>query len=533
MATFINRSQYTVRVLHKPALMRDFPHSELAAAREYLQELREQGHPARLEQGDEHWYVRIRKKGYPELSFDGGRYEDAKAAVARIEAERKTGLFIDYTSGHRACYAELFERYVKEVCPDHKACDVEQSVLESFLTDLGGEHAERAAARKRERALARVAGAKKKPRILPSRHKPRDKKVIAWLLLPLAQVKPTAINDYIRDRLADVEAPTADREIDLLSQVTTWAMKTLRIELHRSPLYGVKRPSYFNERSRLLKGDEEQRLLEAAREEDRLLAPELALERFQDEVAKLPNASARKRRLRHLHGKITSGAIAAPVVPYFETFIQFLLLTASRRSEALALKWADVDFKAGCGYLPDSKNGRPRNIMLRQQIIEMLKRLPRTGERVFPLTLNQVREAWNCMVKRAQLDDFHMHDLRHVALTVMCQVARAAGVPLTLHELATISGHRDLRTLGRYLNLCSGELARRIDEAHQIAHAEAKAVEKRKAPSPFNHKGRARVRIRVSSAALVRDALSESREPSCEATADEALAAEAANTLPI
>jgi len=60
MATFINRSQYTVRVLHKPALKRDFPHSELAAAHAYLKELREQGHPARLAQGDDHWYVRIR-----------------------------------------------------------------------------------------------------------------------------------------------------------------------------------------------------------------------------------------------------------------------------------------------------------------------------------------------------------------------------------------------------------------------------------------------------------------------------------------
>ena len=45
--------------------------------------------------------MRIRKKGYPELNFDGGSYEDAKTAAARIEAERKTGLFIDYTSGHR------------------------------------------------------------------------------------------------------------------------------------------------------------------------------------------------------------------------------------------------------------------------------------------------------------------------------------------------------------------------------------------------------------------------------------------------
>lgn len=533
MATLVNRSRYTVRVLHKPALKRHFPHSELAAARKYLKQLHEQGHPARLEQEDEHWYVRIRQKGYPDLNFDGGRHEDATAAVARIEAERKTGLFIDYTKGHRVTYAELFERYVQEVCPDHKGCEVERLVLESFLTDLGGEYAERAQARKRERALARVAGTKKKPRILPPRHQSRSKKLIAWLLRPLAQVNPTDINAYLDDRRADVKAPTADREIDLLSQVTTWAMKTLRIELHRSPLYGVKRPSYFNERNTLLKGDEEERLFKAARQEDRLLAPELAVERFRDEVEKLPNASARKRRLRRLRDQIASGAIAAPVIPYFETFIQFLLLTAARRSEALALKWVDVDFEAASGFLPDSKNGRSRKLVLRRPMIEALKHLPRTGERVFPLTLSQVREAWNRIIKRAQIQDFHMHDLRHVALTRICEIARAAGVPLTLHELSIISGHRDLRTLGRYLNLCAGELARRLDEAHQIAYAEAKSAQEREEPSPFNHKGRARPRVRVSSTALAREVMPEPGELSCDASSDEALESEPANTLPI
>lgn len=79
-------------------------------------------------------------------------------------------------------------------------------------------------------------------------------------------------------------------------------MKTLRIELHRSPFYGVKRPRYFNERSRLFKGDEEQRLFEAAREEDRLLAPEMKLDSYRAQVAAIPDVheSTRKRRLRRL-----------------------------------------------------------------------------------------------------------------------------------------------------------------------------------------------------------------------------------------
>lgn len=80
-------------------------------------ELRAQGHPARLEQGDDHWYVRIRQQGHPQLNFDGGSYEEAQSSAARIEAERRTGPFIDYTHGHRVRLAELIERYVDEMCP--------------------------------------------------------------------------------------------------------------------------------------------------------------------------------------------------------------------------------------------------------------------------------------------------------------------------------------------------------------------------------------------------------------------------------
>jgi hypothetical protein len=170
------------------------------------------------------------------------------------------------------------ERYVQEVCPRHKGCQVETSILESFLFDCGGDFATRVLERKRARAAARAKITGKKPRILPPRHEPR--KDLEWLTCPLAQVMPTVINAYIHDRLADVVPGTVDREIDLFSQVISWAVKTLRIELHRSPLLGVERPRYCNERDRRLKVEEEQRLFAAAREEDRLLAPELALERF-------------------------------------------------------------------------------------------------------------------------------------------------------------------------------------------------------------------------------------------------------------
>lgn len=532
MATLSNRSQYTVRVPRHADLTRSFSHENVAGARQYLKALREQGYAPRLEQGNEHWYVRVRKKGYPEQNFDAGSLEVARAAAARIEGERRNGLFTDYTKGHRVTFAELIERYIEKVCPRHKSCEIERTILESLLTDLGGAYAERALARKRERAMARVAGTKKKPRILPPRHTPRA--AIEWLQRPIAKVEPEDINKYLAEREEQGLAPaTIDREIDLLSQVITYARKTERVHMEHSPLYGVIRPGYFNERDRRLVGDEQERLFAAAREEDRLLAIETALAPHREQAARMPcHDSTRKRFVRRARTRIEADPAALTVIPYYEAFIFLLLETAARRSELLGLLWANVNFESSSGYLPDIKNGRARSLVLRTPVLEMLKRLPRTGDRIFPLSVNAVREAWYQLCTRAGLTDFHMHDLRHTALTVICETARRAGVPLNAFELASISGHRDLRSLARYLNLCTGELAERIDEAHQIADAHSKAAQSRKETSPFNHKGRPRARIRVSAGALARETRPALTPLTAEASADELRDAKPANRLP-
>jgi integrase len=122
-------------------------------------------------------------------------------------------------------------------------------------------------------------------------------------------------------------------------------------------------------------------------------------------------------------------------------------------------------------------------------LIKALERLPRTGERVFPMSENQVRSAWYRICARAGLageDNYHMHHLRHEAVSDLCEVARR-GQPFTVVELARFMGHRDLRSLARYTNLCAGELAHRIDEAYKEGKRDK-----------LRRKGRERPRIHIS-----------------------------------
>jgi hypothetical protein len=121
-------------------------------------------------------------------------------------------------------------------------------------------------------------------------------------------------------------------------------------------MYGVRRPKYFNERDRRLQEhtDEKNRLLEAAREEDRLQSLEKALEGHlattRQETARL-KASTRTRRI----AKAREAALQTigndlVVIPLFETLLEFLLATAARRSEALALIWTQtfLDAQTAC-----------------------------------------------------------------------------------------------------------------------------------------------------------------------------------------
>jgi integrase len=64
--------------------------------------------------------------------------------------------------------------------------------------------------------------------------------------------------------------------------------------------------------------------------------------------------------------------------------------------------------------------------------------------RVFPISANAFRLAWERLRVRAGVTDLHFHDLRHEA------ISRFFEKGLNVPEVALISGHRDPRMLFRY-----------------------------------------------------------------------------------
>jgi integrase len=497
MATVFNQSRFVVKVAKRPDLTRQFPHTKKAKALEYQNSLKTLTRvPATIEQLTNQLFVRVRRRGYPEQTIRATSFEEVEQIELNIAAEQTRGLFIDYSRARSVTGADLIVRYINEECLTkqcldqqrlqqgkchkhtsncfkHKSGMVELYTLQSILADSRHELAN--AIRDSKRAEDR---GDEFP-VITSRREPRTS--LEWLHLDFSDVKATHIEEFIRDRLEHVMPSTVDRELDRISAVINLATRTWGYDLHRSPMLGVRRPKYFNERNRRLQGDEQERLFRSARREDLIRSRELALEALlgpaRREAKFLPNATARQRHLRAAR-KIALKSLnrGYAIVPLYECLIAFLLETASRRSEALELPWSHVNCVDHTAFFPDTKNSFPRRVPIQKFTMDLLAMLPRSGEKVFPLSIGSVKGAWNRICERAGLrerdrsneknclNDLHIHDLRHEGLSRTAEAGHAtAGKPFTLIDLQAISGHRDLRMLARYAHLCAKHLAKRLD----------------------------------------------------------------------
>lgn len=151
--------------------------------------------------------------------------------------------------------------------------------------------------------------------------------------------------------------------------------------------------------------------------------------------------------------------------------IRLLALTGLRRMEALALKWEEVDFKARCLRLSDTKTG-PQIRPIGRAALDLLSSLPRyeTLPYVFP---NKTEEGhlvglphfWDRIAKRAGVEGVSLHGLRHWFASA------AAELNYSELTIAGLLGHRAKGITARYATAPDSALLSAADQtAHRIAH---------------------------------------------------------------
>jgi integrase len=124
--------------------------------------------------------------------------------------------------------------------------------------------------------------------------------------------------------------------------------------------------------------------------------------------------------------------------------IRLAVETGMRRGELLSLRSADVDLRLRTVYVANPKNGHPRTVPLSPDAVKAVAHVPQATDKVFPVTANAFRLAWERLKRRAGVTGLRFHDLRHEA------VSRFFEKGLSVPEVASISGHRDPRMLMRY-----------------------------------------------------------------------------------
>jgi integrase len=137
--------------------------------------------------------------------------------------------------------------------------------------------------------------------------------------------------------------------------------------------------------------------------------------------------------------------------------VKFALASAMRRGEILGLRWHEVDFQKRTAHIPLTKNGTSRTVPLSSEALAILQSLPRSLDgQVFPVNGPNLSVIFDKARKLAKLDDFHFHDLRHMAITRM-----ADRLPNVI-ELAAVSGHKNLSMLKRYYHPNPEALAEKL-----------------------------------------------------------------------
>lgn len=472
MASIENRSKVQVSVKNRDDLTKTFEYSADKAIKTYVEQLKAQGYKPRLASLNNHYAIRARQVGYPDLCLFASSEEEALELKQRIESERRRGIVIDYGLARRNTFADLLIRYLREESPRHKSFDIEGYKINAVLEDAGLPREDLAAILDAHPNPHAKWQGKRMPKPSGTRMS-EPSEASRFVRKPFADVVPDDFRDYIDERCQIVAASSVDREIDLFTAVCNIAIDTWRIPCLKSPLDGVRRPSYFNERDRRLKGDEEVRLLAAAYEEDKARSIALRLEQLMHEEREDANNAhttyKRKKIVKSAREEYADEAAQSYThVALFETFIQFLLMTGARRSEALNLTWSRLDLEAQTALLPDTKNGRARKLSIRTDLVRLLRQLPRDSDRVFPIAIDGLRKAWGRICTQAGLTDdqeLRIHDLRHEAISRVAEASSNTPGGFTLVDLQAFSGHRDTRMLLRYAHLCAQSLAKRLDAA--------------------------------------------------------------------
>ena len=206
---------------------------------------------------------------------------------------------------------------------------------------------------------------------------------------------------------------------------------------------------------------------------------------------KLDNA-----RVRYLEEAEAVKLVEACPEP-LKSVVLVALNTGLRRSETLNLKWQDINFTERFITVRETKSKKNRYVPMNQQVFDVLHAIFRhtPGDYVFPgdkpgshLSESYVTHWFGKIVKKAEIKDFRLHDLRHTFASWLVM----SGIDLT--TVQQLLGHQTYQMTLKYAHLSpehrqsavdilarkTGKLgAKRIESVPNLAQPEKPVIAER------------------------------------------------------
>jgi integrase len=144
---------------------------------------------------------------------------------------------------------------------------------------------------------------------------------------------------------------------------------------------------------------------------------------------------------------------------HLAVLVRFALATGCRAREITGLEWERVDLDRQTAWLNQTKNGTPRGVPLNRDAVAVLEgergKHPRycftfRGE---PIRWQVSNSAWLTALKKAGIQDFRFHDLRHT----WASWHRQAGT--SCDELKDLGGWKTRQMVDRYAKFATEHLA--------------------------------------------------------------------------
>lgn len=333
--------------------------------------------------------VKIRVKGYKSLSATFDRLTDAKIWANRIESDMKTGKYIDVSESIKHTFGDLIDKYINEKLPQRRKA--EQLYFKNQLLwwkkQLGN------------RMLKDIT-----PKAIAEQ---RD------ILLKEPNINAS------KTQKAKTGA-TVNRYMASLSIVFTKAIKEWGW-INENPILKVDKCKESKARTRFLSQEEQQKLLQACKES---------------------------------------------TTPFLYMIVVIALSTGARQGEIVNLQWKHLKFndseKNVTLFFMDTKNGENRSVTIGGLAYELLKEHQKTVSNTKVRQINSknyvfaspninkpyyIRRQWENALKRAGIEDFRFHDLRHTTASNLAMNGAS------LRDIGEILGHKTPAMTQRYSHL--------------------------------------------------------------------------------